>query len=431
MTRTSGLASQVNWLFLKEEDIRKARQVIAAAGPESTVDVLGLGAPVERISDLLFPGTSTLHTQLRYVIFVPAILYAMQELGGVPDPYGFLKKKEAELITSLQKGGLKEGVIGRTRGEALKYWPSMTYWTAVNEYAALGEGSYDRAQVLEQLALTEFVAIVSDDGDSTEQREPAFTRDARFRAVALDLFADAKKARWREKLTFDLPAAEARLLIDQIHKLHPQSLYVEMLGLSPTRIRNIPSLFDVKPKRAELAALLQEAELYSLFSMGATLVYRWALCGHLAQVRKSADNRREWAAFEKKNKDLFAGWLKEASRLRGWRIASLSKAIVEAFPAAARVGDPFDAKLAEFCDELNEALQETGPLDAKLAAAGRLVRKREEQLKGNRSRFRDETIAIPGNVRPAPDQELQSHLYSYRWEWGKDNALSMLRGLGR
>ena len=141
MPRPSGLASQVNWLFLREEDIRTARQVIAAAGPESTVDVLGLGGPVEKISDLLFPGTSTLHTQLRYVIFVPAILYAMQEMGGVPDPFGFLKRKEAELIDSLLRGGIKAGVIGRTRGEALKYWPSMTYWSAIQAYGALGEAS--------------------------------------------------------------------------------------------------------------------------------------------------------------------------------------------------------------------------------------------------------------------------------------------------
>jgi len=36
-----------------------------------TVDEIGVGAIRHTISDILFPGTSTLHTRIRYVLFVP------------------------------------------------------------------------------------------------------------------------------------------------------------------------------------------------------------------------------------------------------------------------------------------------------------------------------------------------------------------------
>ena len=374
MPRPSGLASQVNWLFLREEDIRTARQVIAAAGPESTVDVLGLGGPVEKISDLLFPGTSTLHTQLRYVIFVPAILYAMQEMGGVPDPFGFLKRKETELIDSLLRGGIKAGVIGRTRGEALKYWPSMTYWSAIQAYGALGEASSDRAWVLESLSSTNPDTLVSDDGDATDLQKPAFGGDARFRSVGLNLFADPGKARWPDKLTFDLRPAETRLLRDQIHEHHPGSLYVDMLRFPATRILRTASIFEIKPKRPELAALIREAGLYSLFSMGATLVYRWALCDHLVMVRKGATSKAEWQAYRENNRDQFIQWAKQIKELRTWQVKDLSHATAKAFPSRAHAGGVVESRLETFCYEMNKVFQGAGSIDARLQSASILAK---------------------------------------------------------
>lgn len=431
MAKTSAFASQVNWLFLSEEDIRKARQIIAAAGPESTVDVLGLGIPLEKISDLFFPGTSTLHTELRYVIFVPAILYAMLENGGVPDPFGLLKRKEAELIGSLQKGGLKEGVIGRTRGEALKYWPSMTYWTAVNTFRTLGPETYERTLVLERLASGELTAIISDDGDSTDEREQAFNGNPRFRGIALSVFSDVKKIRWPEKVDFDLTKVEATYLRDQILQLYPNSLYVELLRYSPTRLKNIQSIFAIKARRKELTELIRHSMLYSSFAMGATLAYRWALCDHFAKTRRDPGLKDEWAAFRDKNKELFLEWTKEGKELRDWRVGQLEVAIREAFPEIKPDGEKFDSRFITFCNSVSVTLKERGSNERKLQRLGQLAKDREENLKKNHSRFRDETIAIPENVRPKPDATPEQHLFTYRWEWGKGNAISMIEGLAR
>ena len=43
-----------------------------------TVDELGVGVVRDTFSDLLFPGTSTLHSRGRYVLFIPWIYQAIE-----------------------------------------------------------------------------------------------------------------------------------------------------------------------------------------------------------------------------------------------------------------------------------------------------------------------------------------------------------------
>ncbi|UUT36597.1 DUF6361 family protein [Microbacterium elymi] len=50
-----------------------------------TVDELGIGAVRDALSDILFPGTSVLHTRLRYVLFIPWLLRRAADDGGTPD----------------------------------------------------------------------------------------------------------------------------------------------------------------------------------------------------------------------------------------------------------------------------------------------------------------------------------------------------------
>lgn len=74
---STGLSSSLNWITFKSEDVQKAREILKELGPDSTVDSIGLGLPLEEISNILFPATSTLHTRLRYQLFVPAIICKM------------------------------------------------------------------------------------------------------------------------------------------------------------------------------------------------------------------------------------------------------------------------------------------------------------------------------------------------------------------
>lgn len=431
MKIASPLTSQINWLLLSEEEIRRAREFIATSGSDSTVDVLGLGAPAEKISDLFFPGSSTLHTELRYVIFVSAILYAIQEKGGVDDPSKFLKKKEAELIKCLVDGGEKQGVIGRNRGKDLQYWPSTTYWTAINEFQTLDVKYRDRALVLDRLSARASVGLVSDDGDSTDDREQAFSGNPAFKRIALCLFTDTdkKRARWREKLTFRLSVDEARFLRDQIRDLHSRSLYAELLKLPPAKLKGIESVFDLKRVRPELSQLIWQAGLYSRIAMGATLAYRWELCGHLASHCKGTKQEDDWLVSQAGNARLFAIWTKEAKTMHKWHVAEVEKAIRVADPGKKLTSGMFDDRLVEFCEHMNSILKQRSSIGAKLGEVGNLARKREMQIKKSRSHFRDPSIRVPENVKANPDSERQEYLFNYRWERGKLNTLSIQNGL--
>ena len=81
-----GLSSSINWITFDTKDVQKAREMLKELGPDSTVDSIGLGLPFEEISNILFPATSTLHTRLRYQIFVPGIMYKMGRQWGLTKP---------------------------------------------------------------------------------------------------------------------------------------------------------------------------------------------------------------------------------------------------------------------------------------------------------------------------------------------------------
>lgn len=359
------------------------------------------------------------------------MLYAMKERGGVTDPFGMLKRREADLIISLQKGGETTGVIGRTRGEELRYWPSITYWTAFNAYETLGSSYYDRGQVLEKLSNSMESELVSDDGDATVVREEAFVGDPEYRAIALSLFKDIKDIRWPEEIDFKLKEKEANFLSKKLHSKYPRSLYIELLAMGNARLKAQESLFDLKPESKGLAELLKQAERYSLFAMGATLVYRWELCRDRADTSKSSKVKDDWNHFKEKNEELYLEWREHAGRLKNWNVDDLSAAVAKAFPEDPKSSSLMDEKLTSFCRSVHAAMFEKRPEQDKLKKLGRLARDREEALKGNRSRFRDRSIAIPENVQPGDDAREERYLYTYRWPWGKANSLAILEGLAR
>ena len=63
-------ASTLLWLDLTAADREKVRRVLDLFSEQGTVDELCVGSLRDTISNALFPGTSVLHTRLRYVLFI-------------------------------------------------------------------------------------------------------------------------------------------------------------------------------------------------------------------------------------------------------------------------------------------------------------------------------------------------------------------------
>jgi hypothetical protein len=83
------------------------------------------------IADTLFPGTSVLHTRLRYLLFVPWLVDSVARSGMRSNQAaGELRRREIRLIRALLRGNQTDGVIGQQARAKLKRMPSAAYWAA-------------------------------------------------------------------------------------------------------------------------------------------------------------------------------------------------------------------------------------------------------------------------------------------------------------
>jgi hypothetical protein len=64
------MTSTFGWLDADNEQRRRMLEVVDLFKEEGTLDELGIGSIRDALADSLFPGTSYLHTRLRYVLFI-------------------------------------------------------------------------------------------------------------------------------------------------------------------------------------------------------------------------------------------------------------------------------------------------------------------------------------------------------------------------
>ena len=126
------MSTTLTWLDLTASDRDRMRQVLDLFTEQGTVDEMGLGSLRDALSEALFPGTSTIQTRLRYVLFVPWIYRQLEArrtaASHVPTQ---LRKAELDLIGPLLENGTSQGVIGERARESLARQPSSVYWTAL------------------------------------------------------------------------------------------------------------------------------------------------------------------------------------------------------------------------------------------------------------------------------------------------------------
>lgn len=108
-------------------------EVVDLFKEEGTVDELGIGSIRDALADSLFPGTSVLHTRLRYVLFIPWLMEQAAHKPTATEMSTEFRNLEYRLINSLLAGGERQGVIGNTARE-LKRMPSGMYWASLGAW---------------------------------------------------------------------------------------------------------------------------------------------------------------------------------------------------------------------------------------------------------------------------------------------------------
>ena len=204
-------ASSLGWLDFDAAAADWVARLLKALQEPSTLDVLGLGSVVTTLSDMLHPGTSYVHTRLRYLIFLPWIFQRLEADGVAPGDFSRrLRDDEILLIDCLRHQGSGQGVIGYQAGRNLKRMPSDIYWGALWDWGLrrlpLGLGEYAQRAA----GFGRYRAGRDDDGNATDETHSMW-------AALPPPPSDFLHA----KIDFELQRNEAQALVENIRRNQP------------------------------------------------------------------------------------------------------------------------------------------------------------------------------------------------------------------
>ncbi len=101
----------LGWTLLSRDALRRAETQLRTdvQGVRDEIGFLGLH---QAYVDRLFPGTSVLHTRLRYVLFVPWIYMGLIDDGVHERVTDAISEAEINLVAQLRMSG-ESGIIGK------------------------------------------------------------------------------------------------------------------------------------------------------------------------------------------------------------------------------------------------------------------------------------------------------------------------------
>jgi hypothetical protein len=253
------MPSLVAWLDASAAEQQRMREIIRLFTERESRDELGVGQVRDVISEGLFPGTSTLLTRARYLLFVP---WCFQLAAGKPDPLAAADRNERILIGALKQEEDFAGLLGMRSGAALKTLPSTIYWTTLRHYGILREGFTTREEAL-------FAPADDVRGDDEGTRKAASAWNVPPMPSGLPAQAPGG---------FTLPRTEAEWLCDRILEHAPDTLMSYLVEHPPSRDSEAPWEDEVVSSvTGETAALLGQARSFSTAMHGAALLYNLLL----------------------------------------------------------------------------------------------------------------------------------------------------------
>lgn len=277
------MQSTLAWLDHSEQQQKQMMEVVGLFREKTTVDDLGLGSIRDTFSDLLFPGTSTLHTRARYLVFIPWICRRLEEASTpsrrAPDRF---RELEVHLIEALLRGGADNGVIGKEARANLKQFPSFMYWSSLRSNGILTV-PMTRGQYLANL-----------DGFHLQQR--------RYLKDPADEGGEIPPHNWHlglpaepdddflESATMELDPEEAAYLTDRMLTSAPTSLLAQLLNAPPAEDVATPwSHPEVGSLPPETAEVVHHAHMFSAIMHGAALLYNLLLAEAVRDRRTAGD----------------------------------------------------------------------------------------------------------------------------------------------
>jgi len=139
------MPSLLAWVDFSDEERRYMHELLRNFRDRDIREELGLGPIRDSIADTMFPGTTTLQTRAKYMLFVPWMFMKREEKETTSARIKVLSRKdEVRLIYKLMDSQEK-GIIGIRARERLSILPSYIYWTGLSTWGIrLFNGSIDQ-----------------------------------------------------------------------------------------------------------------------------------------------------------------------------------------------------------------------------------------------------------------------------------------------
>ncbi|HEX5259575.1 MAG TPA: DUF6361 family protein [Sphingomicrobium sp.] len=330
-------------------------------------DELGLGAIRDSIADHLFPGTSTIQTRLRYMLFIPW-LFRMLEARDVPESQLRTEARtlEIRLADALKRGGETSGIIGRDAGPRLQRLPSSVYWAGLGAWGIrLFPGSTDSL----------FVSLRGLKRWQRPSDENAAAGPA-LRAIWTQSLPEAPED-LLDQAVFGLTIDEAQFIIDRLIASQPATLLTflarEGIDADCDYIWSHPLLatFPAPTRR-----LIRHGQIFSDVMYGATLLYNLAL----SELR----GRDDWAADYRERMATWTAGLDQRA-LNGWSLDDFWKVVEHPAHSIRPAAKRFVMQWVELVADGVKQIAST-------PAARQLVEERERRLKTSQSRFTNHAV---------------------------------------
>ncbi|MCY4293235.1 MAG: DUF6361 family protein [Acidimicrobiaceae bacterium] len=392
-------ASSLGWLDFDAAASERVAELLRALEESSTLDLLGLGSIWTGFADMLNPGTSTVHTRLRYFLFVPWIVKRLED-ERVPPP-DFARKKredEARLIDCLRPLGRNQGVIGYRAGSKLKRMPSDIYWGGLIAWGI-------RRDVRNPVGLAQHAAA------GAAKRRVERDDDGNATTAAVSLWADLPPSPddfLKADISFALTPREAEFLVERIQQSQPHSL-LAALATTPEAGAGVDYPWDiVEPVAAEeqsdkrpLAGVLHHARCFSEISQGPRLVYRLlaarqagsGLGWDTEKIEADTQERLEqWSQMIADRGDVLRSWVDDSNSFK-----------------ALMAGRGASSSALDFWGEMARLSVEDPSGFAEKAEIHQLIRARELRLKSRRARLTHQSALESSGIPPLGGQ------LDYRW----------------
>ena len=339
--------SFLSWIDFDEADRRRVRRIMALFDESEARDELGMRGIRDSIADHLFPGVSTLHTRLRYVLFVPWIFKEVEQSAlSVESLEAGRRDREVALIHALLAGGEVKGVIGRDAKARLKRFPSSIYWEALRSWG-----------------------IRRLEGLPEEMRPGSQT-----------IWAEGSPGpptNWLNQVTFELTLDEAGFLVDRIVNSHPESLLAHLASTRSTAdcdyIWAHPGLASFPPAAR---TVVEHARMLSAVMHGAQLLYNLLL----SRKRQKPD----W--IDRYEKEI-ESWMSKTfvqDAVRNWSLDDF-------WTTVRHPNHRIRRGACRFVEDWRQLAVRYGRDIVEHPDAHRLVVNREQVLKGGKSRFKNDS----------------------------------------